>query len=535
MRIMRFMMVGVLLALANAAEVEAQAVELYVPDTAVVILTGDSARVDLRVISIPSPYGVSSYSFTIFLDDSRVTLIRADTVWASNLPAPTITTGAGQVTLTASGTGTGSSSPTVARVWFKIDGAAVEGSLVSIKVNSLLNSAGTNIVPSHSVGVLPICQANRVYGDVDVSRKVTSRDALITLTAAVGITVTGFELQWGDVDLDGQLDSRDALFVLSAAVGVGIPSNVHAAENVANRCGPLHLAPSDLAYFRNSDIYLINSGDTLPQQLARGTAPPPYAGDRVSWAPDGIRLAYSGNVSAYGYDIIAIDRTGAKADTLSRSVYSDLVPAWSPDGTRIAFVSTRTGRPAVYVMDADGSNQVAVTPDTMGTIQSLAWSSDGTRLAFTGYSMSACCNPRLWGVDASGFSGYGMIHSVTAAVNASSASSSAGSDSVAYLDTSKGRIYWMADPDTAGAPAIRMGSGHEGTAWMPAGIGFRSNIVFPYNFYLQRNDGRTLQLTRIPEARPTSRWWVDRRPRCTSVALTSRPTTRRSPSARRSW
>src|SRR5262249_38504233 len=155
------------------------------------------------IVSIPSPYGITSYSVTLFFDDPRVTVIRADTVWGSGLPAPTITTALGQATLTASGTGQpGYPSVTVARVTFKLAPGAAEGSLVSIRANSLLNSAGGSVLPNHQVGLLHICQAIRVYGDVDVSRKVTSRDALITLSAAVGLTVTGFETQWGDVDLD---------------------------------------------------------------------------------------------------------------------------------------------------------------------------------------------------------------------------------------------------------------------------------------------------------------------------------------------
>jgi hypothetical protein len=65
--------------------------------------------------------------------------------------------------------------------------------------------------------------------------------------------------------------------------------------------------------------------------------------------------------------------TGGQAD--------DLSPAWSPDGARIAFESTRDGNSEIYVMNADGSNQVNVSnhPAYDGA---PAWSPDGTMIAF---------------------------------------------------------------------------------------------------------------------------------------------------------
>ena len=41
----------------------------------------------------------------------------------------------------------------------------------------------------------------------------------------------------------------------------------------------------------------------------------------------------------------------------------DAFPSWSPDGTRIAFASSRDGNVEIYVMDADGTNLVRLTND----------------------------------------------------------------------------------------------------------------------------------------------------------------------------
>jgi Tol biopolymer transport system component len=50
-----------------------------------------------------------------------------------------------------------------------------------------------------------------------------------------------------------------------------------------------------------------------------------------------------------------------------------LVPAWSPDGSRIAFESYRDGNFEIYVMNADGSGQTRITNNTAND-ESPDWS-----------------------------------------------------------------------------------------------------------------------------------------------------------------
>ncbi|MEO0480853.1 MAG: S9 family peptidase [Planctomycetota bacterium] len=56
--------------------------------------------------------------------------------------------------------------------------------------------------------------------------------------------------------------------------------------------------------------------------------------------------------------------------------------AWSPDGTQVAFLSTRSGSAQIHVMDLDGGEARQVT-DHGGGVSNMAWSPDGKHFSFT--------------------------------------------------------------------------------------------------------------------------------------------------------
>jgi dipeptidyl aminopeptidase/acylaminoacyl peptidase len=73
-------------------------------------------------------------------------------------------------------------------------------------------------------------------------------------------------------------------------------------------------------------------------------------------------------------------------------------PRFSPDGRRLAFISSRDGSPQVYVADADGSNAKKVTSVAMGAQPPLVFSPDGSTIAFVADVHPECaddaCNKR---------------------------------------------------------------------------------------------------------------------------------------------
>jgi Tol biopolymer transport system component len=107
-----------------------------------------------------------------------------------------------------------------------------------------------------------------------------------------------------------------------------------------------------------------------------------------AWSPDGTRLAVR-----RGLDIYVIDVTGASDPVRLTSIGPlNQMPSWSPDGSQIAFMSTREqpgNYPSVFLMKADGSGQVNLTPKMdsgTGTWSSRApaWSPNGKYIYFTG-------------------------------------------------------------------------------------------------------------------------------------------------------
>lgn len=66
---------------------------------------------------------------------------------------------------------------------------------------------------------------------------------------------------------------------------------------------------------------------------------------------------------------------------LTENVALDDQPAWSPDGSRIAFTSDLTGNNEISIMNADGSGQRNLTNHSADD-SAPAWSPDGGKIIF---------------------------------------------------------------------------------------------------------------------------------------------------------
>jgi len=117
-------------------------------------------------------------------------------------------------------------------------------------------------------------------------------------------------------------------------------------------------------------------------ELNRTVAFPSFGGTNVTpaWSSDGRKLAFSSSMRG-NPNIYVSDASGANLRRITEGPGPDVSPVWNPKtNSQIAFVSGRSGLPQVYIIEADGANLQRMT-DT-GYAVSPSWSPNGQFLAF---------------------------------------------------------------------------------------------------------------------------------------------------------
>jgi hypothetical protein len=130
-------------------------------------------------------------------------------------------------------------------------------------------------------------------------------------------------------------------------------------------------------------LFLIDAQSGERRRVAPFTSPN-YNELYLAWSPDSSTLAihaYEPGVSPPNYDIYVIDVEGDQPRRITSDPASDRAAVWSPDGAQIAFVSERSGRASVWVMDADGANARDLVRSPELACDVPAWSPDGDWIA----------------------------------------------------------------------------------------------------------------------------------------------------------
>lgn len=121
-----------------------------------------------------------------------------------------------------------------------------------------------------------------------------------------------------------------------------------------------------------------------------------FDGD-VTVDPKGQYLVFSSTRHSEHADIYLQRVEGVSVTQLTSDDADDAFPVFSPDGSKIAFCSTRAGNWDIYLMDVDGKNVVQITSSPMQEIHP-SFSPDGTRLAYCTQSIRSG-QWELWTVD----------------------------------------------------------------------------------------------------------------------------------------
>lgn len=121
-------------------------------------------------------------------------------------------------------------------------------------------------------------------------------------------------------------------------------------------------------------IYVMNADGTGQRRLTKSFY---YIGD-LSWSPDGKQLAFTLNREegkrAQIY-VIEVEGSGVRRLTDSNEDTWIRSPTWSPDGARIAYISSTYGRRSrIYLVNPDGSDPSLLSDDLENNPERLAWS-----------------------------------------------------------------------------------------------------------------------------------------------------------------
>lgn len=123
-------------------------------------------------------------------------------------------------------------------------------------------------------------------------------------------------------------------------------------DGIGGGMNPSYSPDGGKIVFANYYIFAMNADGSGVKQLTTQN------GYRPRWSPAGGKIAFSAQrnpASPFDSDVYIMNEDGSGQINLTHHAGTDEQSAFSPDGARIAFLSSRNGSQEIYAMNADGS------------------------------------------------------------------------------------------------------------------------------------------------------------------------------------
>ncbi len=125
-----------------------------------------------------------------------------------------------------------------------------------------------------------------------------------------------------------------------------------------------------------SEIYLMDADGEHQQRLTNLG----FRSNGITWSPDGQRIVFQSGMDVTG-GLYSVDVASGQVTRLTSNIF-DGDPAFSPDGSHIAFDSYRNGDTDLFIVDSNGKNERQITKTPGGYNTTPQWSPDGRSLVF---------------------------------------------------------------------------------------------------------------------------------------------------------
>jgi len=258
-----------------------------------------------------------------------------------------------------------------------------------------------------------------------------------------------------------------------------------------------------------ASVYVVNVDGSEARTLTNR----PLAFDaRPAWSPDGSRIAFESTVDGRrSVWVMQADGQALRRLTDAAGASSETGPAWSPAGDRIAFASDRDGNAEIYSVAVDGSGIRRLT-NSPAADAFPAWSPDGARIAFLSDRDG---QQAIWVMAADGASPNRLV--AGAAAEGARPTWSPDGRQVAFASDRDGNLdVYVADVGAATATATRLlaGPGLDGEpAWSPDGsrLAFASDRDGAPQIYVANRDGSNVVKITFKARSFTPAWAPDGR------------------------